>query len=122
MQHGYNAKTPELTQVKLMTASIDCGTSGHLLSTDVVSEEKADDPLYQPMIQNVRQTLNVRGLLYIGDSKMSALKIRAELARGGDFYLVPLAKVGDVPKLYEQCIEQIRSSEQQATLIYSTER
>ena len=27
MQHGYNQKTPQLAQVKLMAASIDCGTS-----------------------------------------------------------------------------------------------
>ncbi len=121
MQHDYNAKTPELTQVKLMTASIDCGTSGHLLSTDVVSGEKADDPLYQPMIQNVRQTLNVRGLLYIGDSKMSAIETRAQLAAGGDFYLMPLAKVGDVPKLFDECITPLVTGSQPATLIYTTD-
>ena len=121
MQHGYNPNPQSLAQVKLMAASIDCGTSGHLLATEVVSGEQADGPLYLPMISRMRQTFNQRGLLYIGDSKMSAVKIRAELARGGDFYLVPLAKVGDVPKLYNQCIEQIRSPEQQATLIYSTD-
>ena len=87
MQHGYNSNTPQLAQVKLMAASIDCGTSGHLLSTDVVSGEKADDPLYLPTIDNVRQMVDESGLLYIGDSKMSAIEIRAELARKGDFYL-----------------------------------
>lgn len=40
MQHGYNPKTPHQAQVKLMAASIDCGTSGHLLATDVVSGEQ----------------------------------------------------------------------------------
>ena len=119
MQHGYNSKTPQLAQVKLMTASIDCGTSGHLLSTDVVSGEKADDPLYLPMIHNVRQMVDESGLLYLGDSKMSAIEIRAELARNGDFYLVPLAKVGDVPALYDQCLEHIVCGSQSATLIYS---
>ena len=104
MQHGYNSNTPQLAQVKLMAANIDCGTSGHLLSTDVVSGEKADNPLYLPMIHNVRQMADESGLLYIGDSKMSAIEIRAELARKGDFYLVPLAKVGGVPALYEQCL------------------
>ena len=52
---------------------------------------------------------------------MSALQIRAELAYCGDFYLVPLAKVGDVPKLYDQCVDCITSQEQPATLIYSTD-
>ena len=36
MQHEYNPNPQSLAQVKLMAASIDCGTSGHLLATDVV--------------------------------------------------------------------------------------
>ncbi|MDE0042465.1 MAG: DUF4277 domain-containing protein, partial [Candidatus Poribacteria bacterium] len=79
MQHGYNSNTPQLAQVKLMAASIDCGASGHLLSTEVVSGEKADDRLYLPTIDKVRQMTDESGLLYIGDSKMSAIEIRAEL-------------------------------------------
>ena len=121
MQHGYNSNTPQLAQVKLMAASIDCGASGHLLSTDVVSGEKADDRLYLPTIDKVRQMTDESGLLYIGDSKMSAIEIRAELARKGDFYLVPLAKVGGVPALYEQCLRLIVCGSQPATLIYASD-
>jgi transposase len=120
MQHGYDSQTPNQTQVKLMAASIDCGASGHLIATDIASGNTADDPLYLPVIQRVRQTFDERGLLYIGDSKMSALSIRAQLASGGDFYLVPLAKVGEVPKLYDQCVSRIVSGAQEATLIYKT--
>ena len=54
MQHGYNRQTPHRAQVKLMAATIDCGTSGHLLGTDVVSGDKADDGLYLPMIRRLR--------------------------------------------------------------------
>ncbi len=121
MQYGHNSNTPHLAQIKLMAASIDCGASGHLLSTEVVSGEKADDPLYLPMIDNVRRMTDESGLLYIGDSKMSAISIRAELARKGDFYFVPLAKVGDVPALFERCLEPIVSGSQPATLIYSSD-
>ncbi len=121
MQHGYNSSMHNLAQVKLMAASVDCGNSGHLLATDVVSGEKADDPLYLPMIQRIRQTLDEPGLLYMGDSKMSAIEIRGELARNGDFYLVPLAKVGDVSKHYIQWIRDIVEGEQTATLIYNTD-
>ena len=121
MQHGYNSNTPQLAQVKLMAASIDCGASGHLLSTDVVSGEKADDPLYLPTIDKVRQMTDESGLLYIGDSKMSAIEIRAELERKRDFYLVPLAKVGGVPALYEQCLRLIVCGSQPATLIYASD-
>ena len=121
MQHGYNSNMPQLAQVKLMAASIDCGASGHLLSTEVVSGEKADDPLYLPTIDKVRQMTNESGLLYIGDSKMSAIEVRAELHRKSDFYLVPLAKVGVVPALYEQCLAPIVSGSQPATLIYASD-
>ena len=81
-----------------MAASIDCGTSGHLLATDVISGDKADDGLYLPIYRRIRETFLEKGLLYTGDSKMSALKIRGEIASSGDFYLVPLAKVGEVAK------------------------
>lgn len=119
MQRGYNSQTPNQAQVKLMVASIDQDRSGHLVVTDVVSGDKADDPLYLPVIQRMRATLGERGLLYLGDSKMSALGIRAELARGGDFYLVPLAKVGTVPELFKQCIQEVVDGHHEATLIYN---
>jgi transposase len=121
MQRGYHPNAPSLAQVKLMAASIDCGTSGHLVATQVVSGEKADDPLYLPVIGQIRQMFGESGLLYIGDSKMSAIEIRAELARGGDFYLVPLAKVGEVLKLYDQCVKDIVEGSQTATLIYNAD-
>ncbi len=71
MQHGYNRQTPQRAQVKLMGASMDCGTSGHLLATDVVGGDEADDGLYLPVIRRLRETFLDPGLLYIGDSKMS---------------------------------------------------
>lgn len=118
MQHGYNPNAKNQSQVKLMAASIDTGTNGHLVMTDVVSGEKADDPLYLPAIDRIRQTLDESGLLYIGDSKMCALSIRANIARNGDFYLVPLANVGEVPKVLDQAIGRIVDGQQPATLIF----
>lgn len=120
MQYGYTPSLHPQPQVKLMAASIDVGSNGHLVATDVVSGEKADNPLYLPVIDKVRLSLNQSGLLYIGDSKMSALAIRAEIAAGGDFYLVPLAKVGEVPHQLDQYIEAIVSGQQQATLIFDS--
>jgi len=121
MQHGYNRKTPELAQVKLMAASIDCGTSGHLLATDVTPGDKADDGLYLPVYRRIRDTFLEKGLLYTGDSKMSALKIRGEIASDGDFYLVPLAKVGEVAKHFDGWVSDIVEGGQPATLIYNTD-
>ena len=121
MQHGYNQKTPQLAQVKLMAASIDCGTSGHLLATDVISGDKADDGLYLPIYRRIRDTFLEKGLLYTGDSKMSALKIRGEIASRGDFYLVPLAKVGEVAKRFDDWVSDIVDGWMPATLIYNTD-
>jgi transposase len=63
------------------------------VATQVVSGEKADDPLYIPAIAQVRQGLERRGLLYVGDSKMLALAIRGFIQAGQDYYLGPLSKV-----------------------------
>ena len=119
MQHGYNRKTPQLAQVKLMAASIDCGTKGHLLATDVIPGDKADDGLYLPIYHRIRDTFIEKGLLYTGDSKMSALKIRGEIASRGDFYLVPLAKVGEAAKCFDGWISDMVEGEQSATLVYN---
>lgn len=53
---------------------------------------RADDPLYTPLIARVRSLLgaDTTGLLYVGDSKMSALATRADLVAHGDWYLMPL--------------------------------
>lgn len=104
MQFGYNQAKESHTQVKLMAASIDPGTEGHLVATSVATGECADDPLYLPVIQRIQKTFCQPGLLYMGDSKMSAIEIRAKLAQAGDFYLVPLAKVGEVAKCYNQWV------------------
>ena len=57
------------------------------LATDVVSGERADDPLYVPCIERVQASLGRRGLLYVGDCKMAARETRARMAALGDFYL-----------------------------------
>jgi transposase len=119
MQYGHNPDHPGQPQIKVMAGSVDIGTNGHLVAIDVVSGQKADDPLYLPVLQRLRQTLQEPGLLYMGDSKMSALVTRADVVAHGDFYLVPLAEVGKVPQLLAQCIEQIVAGDQTATLIYS---
>jgi transposase len=66
---------------------------GMPLATDVVSGERADDPLYRPCIERVQTSLGQRGLLYVGDCKMAARQTRAMIAAAGDFYLCPLSQV-----------------------------
>ncbi len=80
---------PDLGQLKVMLATLD--PLGMPLATEVLSGERADDPLYLPAITRVRACLNRIGLLYVGDVKMGALGTRASIQAAGDFYLCPLS-------------------------------
>ena len=82
---------PDLPQVKVMQAVLD--PLGMPLATDVVSGERADDPLYVPCIERVQASVGRHGLLYVGDCKMASRETRAFLAMPGDFYLCPLPQV-----------------------------
>jgi len=82
---------PDLPQVKVMQAVLD--PLGMPLATDVVSGERADDPLYVPCIDRVQASLGRRGLLYVGDCKMASRETCALIAAPGDFYLCPLPQV-----------------------------
>jgi len=82
---------PDLPQVKVMQAVLD--PLGMPLATDVVSGERADDPLYLPCIARVQASLGRHGLLYVGDCKMASRETRAQIAAPGDFYLCPLPQV-----------------------------
>jgi transposase len=81
-------KRPDLAQVKIMLATLD--PLGLPLATQVVSGNEADDPLYEPAIKQVRNTLNREGVLYVGDCKMAASSIRAGIEVAKDYYLMPL--------------------------------
>jgi transposase len=82
---------PDLPQVKVMQAVLD--PLGMPLATDVVSGERADDPLYIPCIERVQASVGRHGLLYVGDCKMASRETRARVAAAGDYYLCPLPQV-----------------------------
>ena len=73
----------------MMVASLD--PLGIPVAVDVVPGNRADDPLYIPVYQRIKETLLEQGLLVVGDSKMSALGTRAAIVSRGDHYLTPLA-------------------------------
>ena len=79
---------PDLPQLKLMLASLD--SLGMPVASEIVAGNRADDPLYIPAIERVRQSLPQPGLLYVGDCKMASLQTRVCLQAHGDFYLCPL--------------------------------
>ena len=82
---------PDLPQVKVMQAVLD--PLGMPLVTEVVSGERADDPLYMPCIERVQASLGRSGLLYVGDCKMASRPTRAWIARQEAYYLCPLPQV-----------------------------
>jgi transposase len=83
---------PTRPQIKVMMGSLD--PLGLPLATDGLSGERADDGLYIPIIERIRNGLKTTGLLFVGDCKMSALDTRAYLAQHQDWYLSPLPLTG----------------------------
>lgn len=117
MQHGHSKdQRPDLPQLKLMAAVAE--PSGQLIASDVTSGQKADDPLYQPLIERVRRILRQRGLLYTGDSKMAALTTRAAIVRHEDYYLTVLPHTGETAQEWDSWLDAIIDGEQVATLIW----
>ncbi len=101
---------PDLPQLKVMLATLD--PLGLPLATEVLSGERADDPLYLPAIARVRACLNTAGLLYVGDCKMAALDTRASIQAAKDFYLCPLSALQVPPERLAQQLAALRESPQ----------
>src|SRR5438552_11166146 len=101
---------PDLPQVKVMQAVLD--PLGMPLATDVVSGERADDPLYVPCIKRVQQSLGRSGLLFVGDCKMAAHATRAFIAWAGDYYLCPLPQAQLAERELDEALERVWSGEQ----------
>jgi transposase len=117
VQYGHSKDhRPDLAQFKIMLSSL--APLGLPLATLPVPGNCADDGLYLPVIEQTRQVLQRRGLLYIGDSKMEALAIRAAVATGNDFYLVPLSKKGSQAQLLDELLDPVWAEQQTLTAIY----
>ena len=107
---------PDLPQVKVMQAVLD--PLGMPLATDVVSGERADDPLYVPCIRRVQAGLGRRGLLYVGDCKMAARETRAFIQSQGNFYLCPLPALQLAADELALALEVVWSGQQALAPVY----
>jgi transposase len=85
------AHRPALPQGKVRQAVLD--PLGMPLATEVVSGNRADDPLYVPCIERVQASVGRRGVLSVGDCKMASRQTRAWLATQEAYYLCPLPPV-----------------------------
>jgi transposase len=110
---------PDLPQLKVMLSTLD--PLGMPVATQVVSGETADDPLYVPAIKQVRDSLDVSGLLYVGDSKMAALATRAFVQEGGDHYLCPLSKTQLSDATLAEYLAPVWADEFEPTPIFRTD-
>jgi len=102
-EFGHSKDDPTLRQVKVMVAALD--PLGLPLVSQVVAGSTADDPLYIPAVDRVLQIIDGIGLLFVGDSKMSALPTRAHIHHLNQRYLCPLALTGKTAEEMIQWIE-----------------
>lgn len=107
---------PDLPQVKVVLSSLD--PLGMPLATQVVSGEKADDPLYIPAIDQVRASVERSGLLYVGDCKLMALSTRAHLQAGDDRYLGPFSLTQIPQATLDEYLKSVWTGEQPLTPVY----
>jgi transposase len=107
---------PDLPQLKIMVSALD--PLGMPVATDIVSGQRADDPLYIPAIARVREGLGRRGVLYVGDGKMNALETRAFLHAGGDYYLCPLSERHLPPAVLADYLAPVWAEEQTLTVMH----
>lgn len=104
------------TQYKMMLASLD--PLGLPVAVDIEAGDVADDPLYVPSYRRVKQIIKEKGLLVVGDSKMSAIGTRAEIVVGEDYYLTPLAWLKDEPDLLDELLSEWQAAGEEATNIF----
>jgi transposase len=107
---------PDLPQVKVVLATLD--PFGMPAATDVVAGNRADDPLYIPSIERVKEGLDTEGLLYIGDSKMGSRATRAFVQAGRDYYLCPLSAIQLPDEKLQGYLEPVWRDEQALVKIY----
>lgn len=107
---------PDLPQVKIMQAVLD--PLGMPLATDIVSGERADDPLSIPCIERVQQSVGRRGLLFVGACKMAAQDTRAFMALAGDSYLCPLPQVQLDEGEFDEALARVYSGEQALSEVF----
>jgi len=104
------------TQFKMMLAGLD--PLGLPLAVDIVSGNVADDPLYVPIYHRMKAVVKQKGVLVVGDSKMSAVNARGEIVVGDDYYLTPLAWLKDEPELLDELLKAWQEKGSEANDIF----
>ncbi len=117
-QFGHSKDDPSLAQIKVMISSLD--PLGMPLMSEVVSGEKADDGLYCSTIERTAQAVNKRGVLYVGDSKMSSFDSCFGIDSHADYYLCPLSLVGTRKASFEEWVSYAIDHPEELTIVHRT--
>jgi len=89
MQYGHAKGGPEgCTQCKLMAAATP---TGQYLTGQYHPGQRADDPLYAPLLTRLFRWELPDGWLFVGDSKMGALATRRHIIANRHHYYMPLS-------------------------------
>jgi transposase len=117
-RHGHSKDhRPDLPQFKVMLGALE--PMGMPAATLVIPGNRDDDGLYIPAINRADPVVGQGGRLYIGDSKMSALRIRAFVQDRGDHYLVPLPQKGEASDLLVALLNPVWNRQQALELVYA---
>ncbi|MCA1607022.1 MAG: IS1634 family transposase, partial [Acidobacteria bacterium] len=117
-QLGYSKDhRPDLPQLKISLSVLD--PLGLPLTTAVVAGNAADDPLYVPEIEKLRQSIGRSRLTYIGDCKMAALQTRAQLVAHKDYYLCPLSAVQMPAAELDQLLKPVLAGKQALQKVFA---
>lgn len=81
----------DLPQLKVMLSTV--GSFGLPLCVEVVNGAVSDDVLYLPMVERVEQTLETKGLLFVGDCKLGSMGNRSIISQKEHYYLTPLSRL-----------------------------
>ena len=107
---------PDLPQFKMMLATFD--PLGIPVASLIVSGEKADDPLYIPVIAQTIKSTGVKHKLFVGDCKMSSIETRTFIENSENYYLSPLSAVQVPSDELTKYLKLIETGEIQVQCVY----
>jgi transposase len=113
LSFGYSKDhRPDLLQFKQGLGTLD--PNGVPLLSQTLKGNGADDPLYLPAWQEMRQIIGHASFLFVGDSKGNSLACRSGISSGGGSYLFPASQTGEMPDLLAAWVTQVDPAQLEA--------
>jgi transposase len=103
LRYGHSKdKRPDLLQYRQMLGTLD--PAGIPLVSETLAGNGADDPLYWPAWQRMAKVIGHKLFVFLADCKAAAIATRAQIAKAGGIYCVPLPLTGQNPALLKQLV------------------